>query len=209
MARARKILTKERIQLAHKMTMSNLAASRYLHVSYPHYRAYAKSFKNDEGKTLFDAHKNQNGRGIPKFLKGTGKQPALLDLMEGRIPVEHFDPQKIKHRMVYEGLLEENCNKCKFSEKRVTDLRVPLVLNFKDNNRKNYSLENIEMLCYNCSFLYGISPITAEQVEAMENYIENPKKEFDWELDEYQLEHLKTLGLYEEEKPGEEYISRL
>lgn len=209
MARPKKILTKDDIERAQKMTMSNMGASRYLHVSYPHYKRYAKSYKNKEGKTLFEAHKNQEGRGIPKYLKGTGKAPPLLDLLEGRVPVEHFDPQKIKYRMIYEGLLEEKCGKCGFSEKRVTDLRVPLVLNFKDRNRKNYNLDNVEMLCYNCSFLYGVSPITDDQVEAMEHYIENPKKEFDWELDEYQLEHLRSLGLYKEENPGEEYISKL
>ena len=44
----------------------------------------------------------------------------------------------------------------------------------------------------------------------MEDYIPS-KEEFAWELDEYHLEHLKSLGLYkdEEEKPiGHEYITR-
>jgi hypothetical protein len=30
----------------------------------------------------------------------------------------------------------------------------------------------------------------------------------DWELDEHHIEHLKELGLYEDKKPGEEFISR-
>lgn len=209
MSRSPKILTKEDIQRAQKVTLSNHAAARNLHVSYPHYKKYAKMFKNEEGVTLFEAHKNQQGKGIPKYLKGTGKQPALVDLIEGRIPVESFDPVKIKYRLIYEGLLEEKCNKCGFSEKRVTDLRVPIVLNFKDNNKKNYSLDNIELLCYNCSFLYGISPLTDEQARAMESYVEGKHDDFDWELDDYQLEHLKELGLYSEDSPGEEYISRI
>ena len=29
------------------------------------------------------------------------------------------------------------------------------------------------------------------------------------ELDEHHIEHLKELGLFDEENPGEEYISRL
>ena len=31
---------------------------------------------------------------------------------------------------------------------------MPLIMNFKDGNKKHYRSENIEMLCYNCYFLY-------------------------------------------------------
>ena len=51
MARPSKILTKEDILRAQKMTRSNFAAARYLHVSYNHYKKYAKMYKNEDGKT--------------------------------------------------------------------------------------------------------------------------------------------------------------
>jgi len=62
-----KIITKEDILRAMKMTRSNLAGARYLHVSYNHYKKYARMYKNDEGVSLLEAHKNQSGYGIPKF----------------------------------------------------------------------------------------------------------------------------------------------
>ena len=209
MARPSKILSKEDILRAQKMTRSNMAAARYLHVSYNHYKKYAKMYKNDEGVTLLDSHMNQEGKGIPKFLTTGGKEPPLIDLIEGRIPVEHFDASKIKQRLIFEGMIEEVCSNCGFSERRVTDTKVPVILNFKDGNKKNYHLDNLEFLCYNCSFLYAISPIEEKQAEAMEDYVKREEKEFKWELDNHHIEHLKELGLYDDEKPGEEYISKL
>ena len=42
----------------------------------------------------------------------------------------------------------------------------------------------------------------------MEDYVKTRDDEPDWELDEHHIEHLKELGLYDDKKPGEEYISR-
>lgn len=211
MARPSKILAKEDVLRAIKMTRSNRAAARYLHVSYNHYKKYAKLYKDEvTGLTLLETHLNQSGKGIPKFLGNGGKEPPLMDLIEGRVPVEHFDAKKIKQRIIFEALIEEKCNKCDFNERRVIDNKIPLILNHKDGNQRNYHLDNLEFLCYNCSFLYAASPITDAQADGMEDYVPS-KEEFAWELDEYHLEHLKSLGLYkeEEEKPiGHEYITR-
>lgn len=210
MGRPAKILKKEDILRAMKTTRSNRAAARYLHVSFTHYKKYAKIYKDEEtGSTLYQLHKNQSGKGIPKFLTNGGKEPPIIDLIEGRIPVEHFDPQKIKQRLIFEALLDEKCAYCGFSERRVLDTKVPLVLNHKDGNKKNWNLVNLEFLCYNHAFLYATSPITDKQVEAMEDYVDRNIEEVNWELDEHHIEHLRELGLYqEEEKPGEKYISR-
>jgi len=179
-----KILTKEDILRAQKVTRSNMAAARYLHVSYNHYKKYARMFKNDEGVNLLEVHKNQEGKGIPKFaLKGKDRIP-LMDLLEGRVPIEHFDARDIKKRLIIEGLVEEICAKCGFAERRVTDTKVPVILSFKDGNKKNFHLDNIEFLCYNCSFLYAASPIEEKQAEAMEDYVKTRNDEPDWELDE-------------------------
>ena len=70
MARPSKILTKEDIIRSQKVTRSNMSAARYLHVSYNHYKKYAKMYKNDDGITLLEAHMNQSGEGIPKYTSG-------------------------------------------------------------------------------------------------------------------------------------------
>lgn len=210
MGRPSKILKKEDIERAIKMTRSNRAAARYLHVSFTHYKKYAKTYTDEEtGTTLYETHKNQAGKGIPKFLSNGGKEPPIMDLINGIVPVEHFDPKKIKQRLIFEALIEEKCTHCGFSERRVLDTKVPIILQHKDGNKKNWNLENLEFLCYNCSFLYAVSPITDQQVEVAEDYLDKNVEEIDWELDTHHIEHLKELGLYqEEEKPGHKYISR-
>ena len=210
--RPRKILTRGDVERAIAMTKSNKAAARYLHVSFPHYKQYALMYKNDEGVTLYETHLNQSGKGIPKFLTSKGKEPAIQGIIDGTVPVEHYKPEKIKGKLIAEGYLKEECKSCGYNEARIFDNKVPLILNFKDKNRHNYNLDNIEMLCYNCSFLYAASPISDEQVAQAESYIERSKvKEHDWELDESHIEHLKELGLWEEDnsKPGDEFISRI
>lgn len=213
MARARKILTKEKILEAQSRTKSNRAAARYLHVSFPHYKMYAKMYTDEEtGENLFELHKNQSGRGIPKFLTNKGKTPDLREILEGRVPIEHFGIEKIKERIISEGLIEEKCHVCNMTERRTLDLRMPLILHFKDGNKKNIGLDNLDFLCYNCYFLYVGNVFTGKEITAMEDFQDNTSvKEPTWELDDYQLEHLRELGLWEEDTytSGSEYIVTL
>ena len=72
-----KPLSRKMIETAMSKTLSNRAASRYLRVGYTHYKSWAKQYTDAEsGKSLFELHKNQAGKGIPKFLKSKGKEPA-------------------------------------------------------------------------------------------------------------------------------------
>ena len=166
-----KPLNKELIVAAMNKTKSNRAAARYLNCSYQHYKKWAKLYESKTHDNLFEQHKNQSGKGIPKFLRSGGKEPALIDIIEGRIDASSFSPDKIKYRLITEGHLMEECSVCKFHERRVSDYKMPLLLNFKDGNKKNWHLDNLEFLCYNCSYLYAASPIDEKRAEAMEDYV--------------------------------------
>ena len=193
-------------------TKSNRAAARYLNVSYQHYRKYAKLYKNEEGITLLEAHKNQAGKGIPKFLSNRGKFPPILDIIEGRTDPSSFDPQKIKDRLITEGYLEEKCYKCGFNDRRVIDYKMPLIMNFKDGNKKHYRSENIEMLCYNCYFLYHGEVFDQKDLEQFEDYVPKFKttKKVELDLDPYHLKRLQELGLGDnDEELGDDLISRI
>ena len=131
---------------AMKHTKSNMAAARFLGCSYPHYKQYAKLYKNEEGKTLFEAHLNRQGKGISKHLYKKKDLTPINDILEGRVDVSNYNPKELKDRLIHEGLLAEECNSCGFNERRVVDYKVPLILNFKDGNQKNWKLENLELL---------------------------------------------------------------
>jgi len=213
-----KPLTKEQILLAMKHTKSNKAAARYLNVSYIHYKTWAKKYHEVEGgRSLFEAHKNQAGKGIPKFLTGHNAKSKwdIKDIIEGRVSVKHFSPEKIKKKMIEEGYLKEECSMCSFHERRVTDYKIPLILNFKDNNPNHYNLGNIRFLCYNCYFLNMGDIFNTKDIQQLEthNPIQGTSDAIDFQLDDYQLEQLEKLGLYDPPKPdesdGSEFISRI
>ena len=168
-----KHLSKDQVVSAMNKTKSVRAAARYLNVSYIHMKKWMKFYKNENDVTLFDTHKNQSGKGIPKFLSNNGtkkKDPALLDVIEGRIDPAHFSPQKIKYRLIEEGYLKEECCNCGFQERRVSDYKIPLILHFKDKNKQHYRLENMEMLCYNCYFLMVGDVFNNKQIEGLEDH---------------------------------------
>jgi len=204
-----KPLSKQQIQAAMNKTMSNRAAARYLGVSYIHYKKWAKNYEaTEEGyPDLFEQHKNQAGKGIPKFLNGSVKQPAVLDIIEGRVDSSHFSAAKIRERMIGEGYLEDCCSNCSFNERRVLDYKVPLIMNFKDDNKKNYKLDNVELLCYNCYFLTVGDIFSDKQIQTMEEYKPVNEGQVDWEIDDYHLQRLKELGL--EDKDELDLISRI
>jgi len=209
-----KHLSKDQIISAMNKTKSVRAAARYLSVSYIHMKKWMKFYKNEDGITLFDAHKNQSGKGIPKFLSNHGtkkKEPALLDVIEGRIDPSHFNPQKIKYRLIEEGYLKEECCNCGFQERRVSDYKIPLILHFKDKNKQHYRLENMEMLCYNCYFLMVGDVFNNKQIEGLEDHKPINESQVEWELDDYTLQRLKELGLEQSSPPedGSEFISRI
>ena len=207
-----KPLSKAMIVAAHAKTQSNLAAARYLHVSYQHYRKFAKIYMDEAtGKSLFDLHKNQCGKGIPKFLKNKKKEPALLDIIEGRVSASHFQPAKLKYRLIEQGYLLEECAQCKFKERRVLDYRMPLLLHYKDGNSMNYSLDNIELLCYNHYFLLVGNIFNEKDLKFIESHQEQygTSEAVNWEVDQYHLDRLKELGLYDDEDDVNQYISRI
>tara|TARA_R110002074_G_scaffold374109_1_gene550432 strand:- start:49 stop:666 length:618 start_codon:yes stop_codon:yes gene_type:complete len=201
-----KPLSKEQIVAAQAKTLSNMAAARYLHVSYQHYKRYAKLYK------LFEGHKNQSGKGIPKFLNSGDKMPAMVEIIEGRIAASSFDPNKLKYSLIEQGYLLEECNICKFKERRVLDYKIPLLLHFKDKNSNNYSLNNVQLLCYNHYYLQVGDIFNSKAIKQIETGTEQfgTTDTVEFEVDEYHLQRLKELGLGDDDDDGtNQYISRI
>jgi len=191
-----KPLSKEMILRAIRHTKSNRSAARYLGISYTHYKGWAKLFNDEEtGINLFKSHLNQCGKGIPKYLPNRRKEPNVKHIIEKGYGWESFSIDKIKIRLITEGYLEDKCNKCGFCERRVTDYKIPLLLNFNDNNKSNFKLENLELLCYNCYFLYITDPFTKNELRHIETNADPIEKAFEWDLDPDVLENMKALGL--------------
>jgi hypothetical protein len=139
----RRPLLRRDIESAQLQTKSGNAAANYLNVSFPTYKKYAKMYD------LYEHHKNMFGKGIsrPK-MHGTFGLDAIL---AGEYP--HYDRTKLKIRLIKAAYLPEECSLCTFNQKRHIDGKCPLVLHSKDGNQQNWKLENLELRCYNCTFL--------------------------------------------------------
>ena len=142
------MLLQSNIERAMKYTKSNKAAARFLNVHYLTYRKYAKMYFDKDGKSLFEKHYNASGRGINKVRLKKGEN--IDDILNNLCP--NYPLQQLKNMLINNSYVVEKCDLCGFCEKRLTDGKVPLLMSFKDK-KNDYSLENLELLCYNCYFL--------------------------------------------------------
>lgn len=211
--RTPKLLTEVQIRQAMKHTWSNRAAARYLNVCYYTYRMYARQYWDEtQKKNLFEIHKNKHGRGIPKF-QYVANEPILEDLLKRGMSMESYSVEKLKNRLLHEGLLRPECDVCGFCETRVLDFKIPLILAFRDGNRHNWELDNLHLLCYNHYFLHVGDIFSPRQINYLEDAgatIQEPSQTA-WELDDFYQEHFRQLGLLskEDENPGTKFIDRL
>lgn len=143
-------LTESEIRYAMKNSASNGEAAQFLHISLNCYRNYAKKyFDAESGKSLWDLHKNQGKRHHKKPSKNLA---TIENIFAGMYP--NYSIPKLQERLIREGYFEEKCAMCGFCERRISDYSVPLLLTWKDGNRKNHARENLEFLCYNHYHLY-------------------------------------------------------
>ena len=123
---ARPLLESE-IKDVQQKARSAAEAARMLGVSYNTYKKYAKEYG------VFEDLKNPHGIGIRKGTNPGTLAHSLDDILEGMFP--DYPVWKLKKRLLNNGYMMEKCNSCGFEERRVTDFRVPLVLDFLDGNR--------------------------------------------------------------------------
>jgi len=141
---ARPILM-EQIKAAQEKSRSALEAARTLGISYNTYKKYARMYG------IFEDLKNPSGVGIERRTGIRNNKYHIEDLINGK----HlkYPLHKYKNKLFDSGYVPKVCGCCGFSEERVTDGKMPLLIDFIDGNLNNRKLDNIRPLCYNCFFL--------------------------------------------------------
>lgn len=140
-----KPLLESQIRAAQEKSQSAFEAARTLGVSYNTYKKYAKMYG------VFDDLKNPYGIGIQKAKGIKNKKYHIEDLINGKHV--HYPLHKFKNKLFDSGYVPKVCGTCGFSEVRITDGKMPLLIDFLDGNLNNRKLDNIRPLCYNCFFL--------------------------------------------------------
>jgi hypothetical protein len=199
-------LSEELIRSAIRNTRSNKEAAEWLRVSYKTWRKYASMYKDPvNGRTLFDIHTAVGGKGVPKVRKSGKYQvnPRALELGYQLVKGQYSTPARIDElsaRLMKDGRLGFCCAECGFSQKRPIDMKMPLLLNFKNNDRTDWTEDNLRWLCYNCSFLLSLDYFTRAKrqvLQAIPPEAPDAPKELEsfYKIDEFYLEHLKHLGI--------------
>lgn len=145
------MLLETEIMAAQSISKTEAEVARKLGVCFMTYRKYAKMYN------LYGRVANMGGKGVNKPIKNedSGLYP-LNKILEGEFP--NYSTARLKVRLLRSKRIECKCNRCGFNEERILDRQVPLLLNYIDGDPKNKRRENIELLCYNCYFLYVNNP---------------------------------------------------
>lgn len=189
-------LTKEQIEQAMRVTPSNNAAARYLGVGIQCFKKYASMYYDETGeKTLYEKHKNWYGIGIPKGFAKAKESTALMDILEGKVSPASFTAEKLKKELIKEGLIEEKCESCGYCQKRELDYKVPVILTFRDGNKRNWKRENLFLLCHNCYYLQIGDIYSKRQMEAIEGMVrtKSSSTEKELEIDKIHLDLIKDI----------------
>lgn len=150
-------LLQSEIEDAQEKADTAMGAARILGVSYPLFRKYARRY------------------GIHKINRSATRKPNLYSPEKGKYPISeildnkhpHLNDYIIKDKLIRFNILEPKCNICGYDKRRVVDNKICLLLDHKDGDRKNSKLENLQLLCLNCTFECG------------RGYIRTGKKLFD------------------------------
>lgn len=91
---------------------------------------------------------NQGGKGTKKPKTNKIKTE---DILAGKYP--SYQTYKLKRRLIDEGYLKDECQRCGWKEKPEGNLYTPCELDHIDGNSTNHKFENLILLCPNCHSL--------------------------------------------------------
>lgn len=187
----KKEILKVDVERAMRNTRSNKEASRYLGVDIKTYKKYASMYKDENGNNLYEMHNNRAAVGIPKYTLRSKNPAQLIDIMEGRAPKTFLSGKTLKIRLIAEGFFKEECSRCQYHEKRVLDEKVPLIMHYIDGNKRNWKMENLEFLCYNCYFQCVGNVFEQKQLDALEDSTVKNARDIDFDLPPQHEEAIK------------------
>lgn len=190
-------ISKADIEYAQSQTKSNMEAARFLGVGYMRYKRYATIYN------LFDKHLNQKGIGTNKGYAAKASSIPLKDVFANKHP--NYSLIRLKHRMVARNLILEECAMCRFKEKRITDSKTPLIITFK-NGKRDFTRENLELLCYNCLFLTTGAPTVAHRGYIEKSFNEPDKIPKRWDIDPRPADVL-DIGENDSDNTNDDFLS--
>jgi len=132
------------IKGAQCMSVSHAEVAKRLGVSYNTYRKWARVYK------LFDTFDDRRVKRIIQRSSNPkrGRFP-LDDILSGKYP--NYPAYRLKSKLFQSKYKERKCENCGWTEHRVIDGRGPFILDFIDDDPRNRNIDNLRILCLNCT----------------------------------------------------------
>jgi molybdenum-dependent DNA-binding transcriptional regulator ModE len=192
-------IREEDILEAMSHTNSNKAAARYLGISYPTYRKHAKKYIDPiTGKTLLELHNNMGGQGGSRPMNTRFQNHDLESLLKpGQICTEKR-MRSLRSMLMSDGRLNYECACCGYKKRREFDKKMPLLLGFKDGDRSNWSIENINWICYNCTFDSGLDAfsdgvmLNLDAFNVLDEDMSNSARQNFYQLEDGEIDYLNV-----------------
>lgn len=142
-------LLRSEIEEAKKHTPFAAAQARWLGVHLVTFKKYAKQYG------IYEPKPNEKGK-RNLFDPNRGKYYPLNKILAG----DFYDNPKVtdwmvKDKLIRSGMVPIKCAICGYDKRRITDNKCCLLLDHKDGDSKNFKLENLQLLCLNCTFECG------------------------------------------------------
>jgi hypothetical protein len=138
-------LLQSEIEEAQQGTVNESQARRKLGVSRNTYVKYATLYGIYNPKPFI-----KGKRAI--FDPNRGKYP-LAAILEGKHP--NVSIWTVKDKLLRSGIKKIECELCGYHERRIGDNKIPLLLNHMDDDITNHKLDNLKLMCLNCTFMAG------------------------------------------------------
>lgn len=138
-------LLKSEIEEAKTHSPFAAAQARWLGVHPKTYRKYATLYG------IYEPKPNEKGK-RNMFDPQRGKFP-LTEILEGKHPT--VSDWMVKDKLIRSGIVPPQCNICGYDKRRITDKKICLLIDHKDGDKTNFKLENLQLLCLNCTFECG------------------------------------------------------
>lgn len=160
----RRIILKDQILNAIRHSTSIKGTASYLGVPISLLKPFLLEYKDDNTeKSLYETYfstKNKFSQVNKRKIKN--KRITIHDLFQkGMHGLNSYTEGKIFREGIKLGYIKDECSCCGYNASRHIDGKKPLVLIFKDKNRKNWITTNLLILCFNCYFI-NISDISSE-----------------------------------------------
>lgn len=138
-------ILKSEIEEVQKQSPFASQQARILGCHFTTYKRYCRMYG------IWKPKPNEKGR-RNMYDPSLGKYP-LAEILEGKHPT--VNDWMVKDKLIRSGTFPPKCNICGYDKRRIVDRKICLLLDHIDGDSTNFKKENLQLLCFNCTFECG------------------------------------------------------